>query len=81
MQTTGCDGVAVGRGALGNPWIFEEIHAMLQAKNYTPPSKSERIHEALCPFFTNGRKQRRVRPIRISIIQGEWRAPLGYAEK
>ena len=23
MQTTGCDGVAVGRGALGNPWIFE----------------------------------------------------------
>ena len=50
MQTTGCDGVAVGRGALGNPWIFEEIHAMLQAKNYTPPSKSERIHEALCHF-------------------------------
>ena len=50
MQTTGCDGVAVGRGALGNPWIFEEIHAMLQAKNYTPPPKSERIHEALCHF-------------------------------
>ena len=25
IRTTGCDGVMVGRGALGNPWIFEDM--------------------------------------------------------
>jgi len=24
METTGCDGVMIGRGALGNPWIFRQ---------------------------------------------------------
>lgn len=30
LKQTGCDGVAVARGALGNPWIFPEIHAALE---------------------------------------------------
>lgn len=24
MENTGCDGVMIGRGALGNPWVFQE---------------------------------------------------------
>ncbi|HWO13682.1 MAG TPA: tRNA-dihydrouridine synthase family protein [Polyangiaceae bacterium] len=28
-QETGCDGVMIGRGALRNPWIFEQIDALL----------------------------------------------------
>ena len=24
MEETGCDGVMIGRGALGNPWVFQE---------------------------------------------------------
>ncbi len=44
---TGCDGVAVARGALGNPWLFEEIHL---GAEFVPPSKQERIREALRHF-------------------------------
>lgn len=32
MERTGCDTVAVGRGALGNPWLFGEIKAAMEGK-------------------------------------------------
>jgi len=47
LEETDCDGVMVARGALGNPWIFEEISARLDGKSYTPPSTKERLGEAL----------------------------------
>jgi nifR3 family TIM-barrel protein len=43
LCATGCDGIAVGRGALGNPWIFHEIHAALDGKDFLRPSKREII--------------------------------------
>ena len=43
IRETGCDGVAVGRGAQGNPWVFAEILAALKGKPWTPPSPAERI--------------------------------------
>lgn len=46
MDKTGCDGVMVGRGAMGNPWIFEEISAKLDGKPYTPPTLRERLNIA-----------------------------------
>jgi tRNA-dihydrouridine synthase B len=34
----GCDAVMVGRGALGNPWLFAAIRARLQGEVYRGPS-------------------------------------------
>lgn len=44
---TGCDGIAIGRGALGNPWVFEEIIAATRGEEYTRPDIAERLKVAL----------------------------------
>lgn len=47
FERTGCDAVMVGRGALGNPWIFSEISARLEGREYVAPTPRERIATAL----------------------------------
>ena len=47
LKTTGCDGLAIGRAALGNPWIFAEIKAALTGQPYTPPPFSQVISTAM----------------------------------
>ncbi len=39
---TGCDAVMIGRGALGNPWIFKSIKAKLNGSNFSHPTLSDR---------------------------------------
>jgi tRNA-dihydrouridine synthase B len=41
-KETGCDGVMIGRGAIGNPWIFRQIAAISQGLPEVQPSLSER---------------------------------------
>ncbi|PIQ77900.1 tRNA dihydrouridine synthase DusB [Candidatus Peregrinibacteria bacterium CG11_big_fil_rev_8_21_14_0_20_46_8] len=36
------DGVMVGRGTFGNPWILQEIVAGFEGTTYTPPSDAEK---------------------------------------
>ena len=44
MEETGCDMVMIGRGALGNPWIFRELDAAYKGEEIPArPSDEERI--------------------------------------
>lgn len=43
LTETGCNGIAIGRGALGKPWVFAEIAAALNGTQYTPPSNKEKL--------------------------------------
>ncbi len=41
-QETGCDGVMIGRGAYGSPWVFTEIAAKAEGKEFKMPSDAEK---------------------------------------
>ena len=43
---TGCDGVMIGRGAMGHPWIFREIVDALEGKQTPAMSLDERLSVA-----------------------------------
>ena len=46
LDETGVNSIMVGRGALGNPFIFAEIKAHLEGKSYTPPTIFEKLQVA-----------------------------------
>ena len=57
IADTGCDMVMIGRGALGNPWVFRELDAAYKGLEIPPrPSEEERISmmlrhlEMLCAY-------------------------------
>ena len=37
ISETGCDGIVVGRGCLGRPWLFEELAHVLDGDSPPPP--------------------------------------------
>ena len=47
LRQTGCDGVMIARGGLGNPWIFREATALLAGGEPIPPTPSERLDATL----------------------------------
>lgn len=48
LSKTGCDGVMIGRGAMGRPWVFAQVNAYLNETRYIPePPVSERMRVML----------------------------------
>ncbi len=47
LSRTGCDGVMIGRGAMGNPWIFKEIISALEGKSFKKPTYAQKVSTAL----------------------------------
>ena len=47
MEETGCDGIMIGRGATGNPWLFDEIVCALEGREFVAPTGEERVELAL----------------------------------
>lgn len=48
IDETGCDGVMIGRAAMGNPWIFRQTKHFLETGERLPdPALPERIEAAL----------------------------------
>ena len=43
VEQTGCDGVAVGRAAQGNPWIFEQIRDAFAGRSVREPEPEEKL--------------------------------------
>ncbi len=47
VSETGCTGFMIGRGAMGNPWLFRDSLAALQGSEPLPVSLDERVETAL----------------------------------
>ncbi len=74
---TGCEAVMVGRGALGNPWIFEQL-ANPEAKAPTPAQRWKLVHTHLLTHLEavgdELRGIRRFRPHLMWYARGLWGA-------
>ena len=46
-EYTGCDFIEVGRAAMGNPFVFEEINAFFSGKEYEKPSLEKKLEICL----------------------------------
>ena len=47
IRKTGCDGILIGRGAMGNPWLFGQVLVAMQQTPITKESQKQRLQIAL----------------------------------
>lgn len=70
LEQTGCDGVMIGRGALGRPWIFDHIaHALRTGEILPEPTPQEKAaltlrHAQLAVKTTRVHERHTVRELR-----------------
>lgn len=47
LEETGCDGLLIGRGSMGNPWVFRRILNLIDGKADKEPAVQEIIHQVI----------------------------------
>lgn len=47
LAQTGCDGIMIGRGAQGNPWIFREVAAYLESGSIPPRPTTAEVRQMI----------------------------------
>ena len=50
LRRTGADGVMIGRGCFGDPWVFSEVAAAKKGEIFTRPVLRQRIETAVQQF-------------------------------
>ena len=51
LEQTGCDGLMIGRGVLGNPWIFKQISYYLENGEKMEPISNQEKYEVINEHF------------------------------
>jgi nifR3 family TIM-barrel protein len=50
LRETGCDGIMIARGALGNPWIFRQVAELVGTGRFVPVTLAERADTIIRHF-------------------------------
>ena len=51
LEYTGCDAIAIARGALGNPFLFREIKAALDGNDIPPRPTHEELYDTIVRHY------------------------------
>lgn len=77
MARTGVAGIAIGRGALGRPWVFAQIVAAFEGRPIPPdPGRAERaallleLGEGICALFGEARGMSIMRRLSADFFHG-----------
>jgi nifR3 family TIM-barrel protein len=68
LEETGCDGLMIGRGAIGAPWIFSQIRAFLEGREPSFVDRKKAIREHLERAFSY-KPETAAREIRMHMAQ------------
>lgn len=68
---TGCDGVMIGRGSYGAPWVFAEIISGIMGREHIPPSNTEKRETLITQLDTviSEKGERAVRELRHHLLK------------